>query len=167
MRALSTLLFNLSENSMSGDTPSTVIVSDCVPTSSLKSTFTTVLTATWVSRATVLKPGSSALTLYTQIGSSGRLNPPWASVVVVRVKLVAGNVAVTVTPGSTAPVLSTIVPLMSPVVFCASAGATSTTASSQPETNGTPSRTCRISALLSVRTTPSTPTASRAGPRSR
>ena len=63
MRWVSTLLFNLSENSTSGDAPCTVIVSDCVPTSSRKSAFVTVLTATCTSRAIVLKPVSSAVTL--------------------------------------------------------------------------------------------------------
>jgi len=119
MRSLSTLLFSLSENSTSGLTPSTVMVSDCAPTSSLKSTFATALTATWTSRATVLKPASSAWTRYTHTANSGKLNPPCVSVTAVRVAFVVVHTAVTVAPGSTPPVVSVIVPEMSPVVFCA------------------------------------------------
>jgi len=43
IRSLSIRLFSLSENSTSGDTPLTVTVSDCVPTSRLKSVFATAL----------------------------------------------------------------------------------------------------------------------------
>ena len=63
MRCASTRLFNLSENSTSGDTPSTVTVSDMVPTSRRKSAFATALAASGVSRLTDLNPLSSAVTL--------------------------------------------------------------------------------------------------------
>src|SRR3954468_11616860 len=121
IRSLSTLLLSLSENSISGDTPSTVIVSDWVPTSSRKSAFATEFTATGTSRATDLKPVSSLVTRYTHTGSSEILNPPVASVIDVRVRLVSVQTAVTVTPGSTAPVPSVTVPVMSPDVRCANA----------------------------------------------
>jgi hypothetical protein len=62
MRALSTRLFNLSEYSTSGDTPSTVTVSDTAPTSSRKSVLATAFAVTGASRATPLKPASSAVT---------------------------------------------------------------------------------------------------------
>jgi hypothetical protein len=45
------------------------------------------------------------------------------SVTTERVRLVSVQTAVTVTPGSTAPVVSITVPPMSPVVRCAAAGA--------------------------------------------
>ena len=63
IRLASIRLFNLSEYSMSGETPSTVIDSLCVPTSSRKSTFATAFAPTGASRLTVLKPASSAVTL--------------------------------------------------------------------------------------------------------
>src|SRR5262249_11964033 len=54
--------------------------------------------------------------------SSGIVNVPCASVVVLRDWFVAVQTAVTVAPGSTPPVPSVIEPLMSPVVRCANAG---------------------------------------------
>ena len=47
---------------MTGDTPSTLTVSDCVPTSSLKSTFATAFGVTSASRDTVLNPCRSVVT---------------------------------------------------------------------------------------------------------
>src|SRR5260370_40845751 len=62
------------------------------------------------------------------------LNPPWASDTAVRVAFVAVHTALTVTPGRTAPVPSMIVPVMSPVVFCASAVEAEQTATRNPMT---------------------------------
>ena len=61
---------------MSGDTPSTLTVSDIAPTSRWKSTLATALVESGVSRLTDLNPVSSAVTLYRQTGSSESLYPP-------------------------------------------------------------------------------------------
>ena len=68
--ALSMRLFNLSENSMTGEAPSTVTVSDIAPTSRRKSTRATAFAFSGASRLTALKPCSSAVTRYVQTGSS-------------------------------------------------------------------------------------------------
>jgi len=71
MRALSTRLFSLSEYSTSGETPSTVTDSETAPTSRWKSVFATEFAVTGASRMIVLNPASSAVTRYTQPGTSG------------------------------------------------------------------------------------------------
>ena len=56
-----------------------------------------------LSRSTFLKPGSSNASLYVPDGMPGNRYVPSASVTVVRTPISDGDVAVTVTPGSTAP----------------------------------------------------------------
>src|SRR3954452_22118642 len=141
MRWASTRLFNLSENSMTGDTPWTVIVSDWVPTSSLKSALMTPLGVTSASRETLLNPCSSVVTLYRQIGSWGSRSPPVASVIAARVNRVSEHTALTATPGSTPPVESVTVPVMSPVVRWAEAVAAPNSATAATMTP-TPQRDC-------------------------
>ncbi len=63
MRAWSTEVLSLSENSTSGAAPSTVISSSAPPTSSLKSARVMLFATTVTSRAVTRKPESVAVTL--------------------------------------------------------------------------------------------------------
>src|SRR5258708_857374 len=67
----------------------------------------------------VLKPESSALTVYLPVGSDGAVYSPAASVVRERWNPVPVFVSVTVAPGMTAPVESVITPMIVPVTACA------------------------------------------------
>ena len=100
--------------STSGDTPTTVAVSWMVARSSAKFTRRTCCTRSSRSRTPVLKPSSSALTLYAPGGSAGKSKSPAELVTVVRVALVAVFTTVTVAPGSRAPVPSLTSPEMVP-----------------------------------------------------
>src|SRR6266545_1456420 len=70
----------------------------------------------------VLKPESSAVTLYVPSGIAGIRNVPFAAVVAVRDVPVSTCVAVRLTPGSTAPLSSKTVPRNSPCASWPSAG---------------------------------------------
>src|SRR5581483_1339317 len=104
--------------SMTGDSPVTVTVSCSVATAS--STFTVAVNAIaiWMfSRFSVLNPGSSNVREYVPGGSAGKRYNPSVPVTAVCTPISDGLAAVTVTPGRTAPLLSTTLPLMEPVVL--------------------------------------------------
>jgi len=107
--------------STSGATPATVVISETVPNSSVKSTRTDCWTCNSRSRVAVLNPSSSLFTVYVPGGSAGKSNRPTSLVVAVRVALVALLTTVTVTPGITAPVPSLTAPEIVPSV-CATHG---------------------------------------------
>ncbi len=64
---------------------------------------------------TFLNPSSSKLTSYVPTGRAGIRQSPWPPLTVVCVKPVCSFFAVTVTPGSTPPLGSEIVPVNVPV----------------------------------------------------
>src|SRR5437667_5431526 len=74
------------------------------------------------SRVNCLNPCRSKTSLYTPDGSEGNRYFPSASVTVVRLPINDGDVAVTVTPGSTAPCASLTVPLRRPCAIWANPG---------------------------------------------
>ena len=104
------------EVSTSGDTPTTVALSWMVASSSAKLTRKTCCTRNSRSRTPVLKPSSSAVTLYAPGGSAGKSNSPAELVTVVRVALVALFTTVTDAPGSKAPLPSLTSPEIVPSV---------------------------------------------------
>src|SRR6266513_1318530 len=108
--------------STSGETPTTVAVSASVLNSRVKLTRAVCCTCNSRSRATVLKPESSVVTVYVPGGNAGKSNRPTSLLAVVRVALVALFITVTVAPGTTAPVESFTSPVMVPSV-CAKEGA--------------------------------------------
>src|SRR5262249_51236493 len=88
---------------------------------------------------TLAKPGSSKPTLYSPGGIAAKRYCPWSLVTSVRVPIIAGLVIVTVTPGSTAFVLSVTMPFMAPVValvVCAAAADENTRTQIQPNHAG-------------------------------
>jgi hypothetical protein len=107
--------------STTGDAALTTTVSSIVPT--FRSGLTVAVNcagSSMPSRFTDEKPGSVNVTVYTPGRKSVILYWPWASVVAVRTRSIsAGLAASTVTPGSTAPLVSRTTPAM-PVV-CANA----------------------------------------------
>ena len=109
--------------SSSGASDATETVSSKFPTSSVSgsSRRSPILTST-PSRASFLKPESSAVILYAPGARYGIENPPSLSVIAVETTLVATWVAVTVTPGSRPPWASVMRPVMPPRKSCASAG---------------------------------------------
>ncbi len=68
-------------------------------------------------RLTVLKPASSKVSSYTPGGTAGNRYEPFSFVTCVCVPIIDGLVAVTVTPGSTAPLLSATRPWIVPVLL--------------------------------------------------
>src|SRR5262249_36935956 len=72
------------------------------------------------------------------MGSSEIRKPPCASVTDARVRLVSVQTALIVAPGSTAPVASATVPVMSPVVFWATAGTATSQTSAQTKSDRCP-----------------------------
>ena len=98
----------------------TVTVSVRSPTSSVTGTVSRLPTLTSrAGRLTVLNPVSSAVTVYLPGGSCVRRYSPEVLVLVARVNPVPSCRAVTVVPAMTAPVASTTLPVISPVVACA------------------------------------------------
>ena len=77
------------------------------------------------------------------------MKPPCASVTAVRAWFVSVQVAVTLTPGSTPPVLSVIVPEMPPDVRCANAACVVASMATSSNTNTVPGRLCRMWLYLS------------------
>src|SRR5688572_6880974 len=75
----------------------------------------------------VENPSSSTFRLYVPGGTAGKTYTPDSLLWVRRVALVAALVRVTLTPGSTEPLESTTVPLISPDGVCAQAGTPSVT----------------------------------------
>ena len=108
--------------STNGETPVTVADSEIVPNSSVKLTRAVCCTCNSTSRVAVLKPSSSLLTVYVPGCNAGKSNRPTALLKVVRLALVALFTTVTVTPGTTASVVSLTSPVMVPSV-CATHGA--------------------------------------------
>src|ERR1700756_4528617 len=78
--------------------------------------------ATSASRVVVLKPGEVAVTRYFPGGRSSRRKKPVLELFTERVSFVAIFVAVIVAFWIAAPVRSCTVPLISPVIFWATAG---------------------------------------------
>jgi hypothetical protein len=72
------------------------------------------------------------------------------SLTAVRVWFVSVQVAVTLAPGSTPPVLSVIVPEMPPVVRCANAVRVVARKATSKITNTAPGRLCRMWLYLSL-----------------
>ena len=112
----------------------TSTVSERVPTESPILTSATSPTVMTIRRSSVPKPDSSALTRYGPGCRAGARNAPWSSVTSDLVMPVPSFWIVTVTPGSTPPVLSVTVPRTSAVWACTSDGAASTAANSAPAT---------------------------------
>ncbi len=95
--------------------PLTVIVSLTVPTDICALIVTVAPTDTWTPVCSnFLKPWSSASTRYCPSGSSGARYRPFSLVTTVRASPVSVLVTVTLTPGSTPPDVSVMVPSMAP-----------------------------------------------------
>src|SRR4029453_12903618 len=104
--------------SITGDAPDTVTVSCTV--ASARSAFTVAVKPSeiWMPlRFTVLKPVRSKSTSYTPGGTAGNRYWPFSLVTCVCAPIIDGLVAVTVTPGNTAPLLSATRPWMVPVLL--------------------------------------------------
>src|SRR3954468_4345180 len=103
--------------STTGDAPLTVIVSAIEPGVSSVLTVAVKPRATLIpDRVTGPNPDSSNVNVYSPGPSDGNRYAPSASVIAVRAPIAAAPDKVTVTPGSTAFVLSVTVPLIAPVV---------------------------------------------------
>ncbi len=97
----------VAEVSITGDAPVTVTVSCSVATFRSALTLAVKPSEIWMSlRLTVLKPASSNVSSYTPGGTAGKRYEPFSFVTCVWVPIIDGLVAVTVTPGNTAPLLS-------------------------------------------------------------
>src|SRR5712691_7616953 len=104
----------------SGEAPVTVIDSWTAPISRrmLTRNFWSTPNAT-SGTVTVLKPESSAFTVYLPVGNEGTVYSPFESVTTIRVRPVPVFVSVTEAPGMTAPDESVMTPMMVPVTACA------------------------------------------------
>src|SRR5262245_779356 len=136
--------------STTGLAPETVMVSSSDPTFIDAFTFAVKpVVSSMSSRLYVLKPGSAKVTMYLPGRSSTISYRPWLSVVTARLcSIRAGLVAVTVTPGSTAPVLSVACPAIAVRADCDQTGdavRTATTRALHKQLD-----TARMGQLLSV-----------------
>ena len=116
--------------SIVGDSPTTVVTSSTLLTARVGLTVAVKpMPMRMSSRTTVRKPDISKVTLYVPAGRPGKRYRPWALLVTVCAPSSAGLVAVTATPGTTAPLSSTTCPWMLPVdpaAPCAKAGPAAT-----------------------------------------
>src|SRR5437867_8368667 len=142
--------------SMTGEAPVTVTVSWSDAT--FISTFSVAVNPSRISIPScliVLKPGSSNVTVYVPGGTPGKRYDPSALVTDTCGPSIAGLVAVTVTPGSTAWLASVTLPLMVPVELAppprANADVASRQAASTATTNWNPRRLMNALLLQSTR----------------
>ena len=130
--------------STTGDAPVTVTFSVRLPICICASCEIVWPSTTWMlSRSNFLKPCRSNESLYVPDGNAGNRYLPSASVTVVRVPISAGDVAVTVTPGNTAPCASVTVPASRPCPIWANAGVAKTAVTNQRDDEPCRSRSHR------------------------
>src|SRR6266496_4474023 len=112
------------ERLTTGDSPVTVTASSMVPTFIETSSSTTAPTSTGMaSRRNVVNPVKVYSRSYVPGGRTGNRYVPVSDVTTEGVPATPAPRSVTVTPGSTLPDSSTILPIISHVVRCAAAGA--------------------------------------------